>query len=769
MADPKLPDMPPLHQLLRLLKSNGFVLGLDDYLRVAEYEQWMLLDETVDRAAVRAQLGALLCRSDEQQDKFGALFDRYFPPSLQPLDQRDTVPATAQEQSVQNPADTTTTEPTPAMRPAPPPGAQPIPSATGTLAPVLPLLHFPVEHLRLWNLIDMGAALTPLQEKVWTDTAEWDIPGTIRAVVRSGGFPKLVYKKRKQAPRYLALIEQKSSRDHLAGYAAELMREITRRDLEADFYFFDNNPAHCWKEQREVQTHVSIERLRSEWSGARLLLLSHASRFVDPESGVPTNLALDLYQDFSNVALLATNTAVEWGTAERSLSSLMPVIPMSVEGLAKLMNLWNGAAPPGTEDWQQLLPEPSAPDVSVRKRKTDLDGFYAELYRYLGEQAFRWLCACAVYPEIYFELTCILHDEAIPLGQDLSEWQRNEHWNKALRRLSRLAWFRNGHLPEAVATELKKWLSPHDLAEVEKEIRRILELSKNRVAEDTPAAGLRRDLFNWMSFQNFRVLWIDDNPQNNVGYIDAWSKELGILFRTADSNLDAVYKLSSETFDLVISDIGRPSESKPGLTTLQMVNGRAPVIFFTNKRGMNLRRTLKEAGAREVTDSEAVLDGLLKEAWEEKFGVKEQVTESAPPEEEVASTTERPYNVAVLAYQQKLRQLGFYQGEPNGVEDARNRAAIQEFQKSQRMFADGSMGPQTMKALENTALSKGFRPAEQSQSAPLNPNEHLVEMINDGRIEEALEEMLDLWPDQNELILFAAKYHGEQGQQTSKT
>ncbi|MCC6411291.1 MAG: hypothetical protein IT270_06510, partial [Saprospiraceae bacterium] len=513
MVDPKLPDLPPLHQLLRLLKSNGFVLGLDDYLRVAEYERWVMSDETLDREVVKAQLGALLCRSDDQQVKFGALFDRYFPASITPLEFSGEPPATPllkPEETIVEPP----TPPLPSREPTPTPAPAQQTMATGNLGPVLPMLFFPEEHLRLWNTIDMGAALTPLQEKVWTDTSEWDIPGTIRAVVRSGGFPKLVYKKRKQAPRYLALIEQKSSRDHMAGYASELVREINRRDLEADFYFFDNNPTHCWKVQRNVLTHVSIERLRSEWSGARLLLLSHASRFVDPETGVPTNLALDLPHDFSNMALLATNPVVEWGTAERSLASLMPVIPMSVEGLAKLMNLWNGAAPPRTDDWQQLLPEPSAPDVSVRRRKTDPDGFYAELYRYLGEQAFRWLCACAVYPEIYFELTSILHDEAIPQGKNLSEWQRNEQWNQAMRRLSRLAWFRNGHLPEVVAAELKKWLSPHDLAEVEKEIRRILELSKNRVDEDTPAAGLRRDLFNWMSIQNFRVLWIDDNPQN---------------------------------------------------------------------------------------------------------------------------------------------------------------------------------------------------------------------------------------------------------------
>jgi Putative peptidoglycan binding domain/Effector-associated domain 11 len=721
MPEPRLPDIPPFHRMLRRLKANGFLLGVDSYLRVAEYWQAVETDEALTTDELKAQLAALLCRSAEQQELFGQVFDTFLPKGIKPLE-NDGESRTTQAQR------TDISPPTPIKtddkkRPTSIP-ERPFtpPNPSEKIAPVLPLLNFPEEPLRVWNLTEMGPAMTPLQEKVWTDSTEWDVPGTIRAITRAGGFPKLVFKKRKQAPRYLALIEQQSPRDHLAGYAAELVREINRRDLEAEYYFFDKNPGHCWKEQREQQTHISIERLRSEWSGARLLLLGHASHFVNPATGTPSNLALELPDDFSNVALLATNANVEWGTAERSLSSLMPVVPMSVEGLGKLMAAWNGAAQPSFEEWQAILPEQSPPKLTDGYRQLDPSEVFMEVYRYLGNEAFMWLCACAVYPELYFELTCILHDEAIPLAADLSQWQRNERWNQALRLLSRLEWFRKGELPETLAEELKKNLAPADLLLVEGEIKRILAISKNQVSDQSYAAELRNELFDWLASQSFRVLWIDDRPQNNQQYRDSWSKTLGIYFKLATTSSEAHGYLNNERFDLVISDLGRPGEELTGQITLDIVAKRTPVVFFTNKRGLNLRGTLLGAGAKEVTNSVGVLSELVREELRKKFPLLEQaaevpdldlsglenveVQEKKPKKEKVApqkkatKKAQPSANEKVRKDKEMLQKLGFFEGELDGIAGEKTRAAVAAFQKSAGLIADGILGPQTRGAME---------------------------------------------------------------------
>lgn len=786
----RLPDIPPFHRMLRRLKANGFLLGVDTYLRVAEYWQAAETDEALTTVALKAQLSALLCRSAEQQELFGQVFDTFLPKGIKPLvNDGESKPEQEQRTDPKPPTPIKTDDKKRPERSIPERPFTP-PNPSEKIAPVLPLLNFPEEPLRVWNLTEMGPAMTPLQEKVWTDSTEWDVPGTIRAITRAGGYPKLVFKKRKQAPRYLALIEQQSPRDHLAGYAAELVREINRRDLEAEYYFFDKNPGHCWKEQREQQTHISIERLRSEWSGARLLLLSHASHFVNPATGTPSNLALELPDDFSNVALLATNANVEWGAAERSLSSLMPVVPMSVEGLGKLMAAWNGAAQPSFEEWQAILPEQSPPKLTDGYRQPDPSEVFMEVYRYLGNEAFMWLCACAVYPELYFELTCILHDEAIPLSADLSQWQRNERWNQALRLLSRLEWFRKGELPETLAEELKKNLTPTDLLLVEGEIKRILAISKNQVSDQSYAAELRNELFDWLASQSFRVLWIDDRPQNNQQYRDSWSKSLGIHFKLATTSSEAHGYLNSERFDLVISDLGRPGEELTGQITLDIVAGQAPVVFFTNKRGLNLRGTLLSAGAREVTNLAGVLSELVREELRKKFPDLEQVPEvpdldlsgleilevqekkGKAPQKKATKKAQPAVNEQVRKDQEMLQKLGFFEGEVDGINGESTRAAVAAFQKSAGLIADGIMGPQTRGALERAVGQQQTQQEPPSQSyeeaasampdfeeKKVSKKQEILDSLANGDVDKAIKELWALLPDDNTVLNLTSQYN----------
>lgn len=789
MPESRFPDIPPFHRMLRRLKANGFLLGVDTYLRVAEYWQAAETDEALTTEALKAQLSALLCRSAEQQELFGQVFDTFLPKGIKPLENDGESRPTQEQRTDPKP----TTKPDEKKRPKSIPETPFSPrNPSEKLAPVLPQLNFPEEPLRVWNLTEMGPAITPLQEKVWTDSTEWDVPGTIRAITRAGGYPKLVFKKRKQAPRYLALIEQQSPRDHLAGYAAELVREINRRDLEAEFYFFDKNPGHCWKEQREQQTHISIERLRSEWNGARLLLLSHASHFVNPATGTPSNLALELPDDFSNVALLATNANVEWGAAERSLSSLMPVVPMSVEGLGKLMAAWNGAVQPSFEEWQAILPEQSPPKLTDGYRQLDPSEVFMEVYRYLGNEAFVWLCACAVYPELYFELTCILHDEAIPLSADLSQWQRNERWNQALRLLSRLEWFRKGELPETLAEELKKNLTPTDLLLVEGEIKRILAISKNQVSDQSYAAELRNELFDWLASQSFRVLWIDDRPQNNQQYRDSWSKSLGIYFKLATTSSEAHSYLNTDRFDLVISDLGRPGEELTGQITLDIVAKRAPVVFFTNKRGLNLRSSLLSAGAREVTNSVGLLSELVREELRKKFPLLEQVPEmpdldlsglenlevqekkpkkaKAAPQKKATKKTAPPN--LTMSTQEMLQKLGFYHGDLDRPSAFEMIEAIKDFQRSNGLVGDGIAGTKTREAMEKilrekqTQQQQTSQPREAAASAmpdfdekKVSKKQEILDLLAYGEVDKAIKELRVLLPDDNTVLNLTSQYN----------
>jgi peptidoglycan hydrolase-like protein with peptidoglycan-binding domain len=217
------------------------------------------------------------------------------------------------------------------------------------------------------------------------------------------------------------------------------------------------------------------------------------------------------------------------------------------------------------------------------------------------------------------------------------------------------------------------------------------------------------------------VLWVDDHPENMAEHVEAWSKSLGIVFRQATSSEEAYRKLAEERFDLVLSDIGRQGEENTGQVTLDIVAGRAPVVFFTNKRGLNLRNTLLRAGAMDVTDSLEVLRELLQREWRKKFGIVEETPDldfSGIPSENVVTQQKQAKKKAskpdgrVRRDQGMLKQLGFYEGEVDGVASDDLKNAIRNFQSSMNLITDGIAGPQTRAAMEQAIAQ------QQQQSQP---------------------------------------------------
>lgn len=608
----------PFQRLIAILKANDFVFGVDTVLRLNQY--WQLLAERKDleRSYVKHQLAALICRSAEDQELFYQIIDAYL---IDPdtVEWQEGLSLPSEEQEIKPPEPPPTPEPkkngTTTM---PPPGKLP----DYNTGPILPVLSFPENILRVWNLPQMSPALIPLKEKIWMDTTEWDIPSSIRRTIRAGGIPQIIYRKRKRTPRYLALIEQMGPRDHVAGLAAELVREINRRDLETDYYFYTSSPAKCWKNLPDRSTHLYLDRLKSEWTDARLLLIGDAANFIDPFTGQVSNVVLDIRDSWPQVALLSTSSPLSWGANEKTLARLFPVAPLSSKGLHSLIGQWNGTEERPVSYWKFHHPEPVPPDLNRSRSRQDND-ILLDMFRYLGKEAFQWLCATTLYPEIYYELTAHLHDEAIPPQSDLSVWEQNRIWNQALRLISRLDWFRRGHIPERMRNKLKPLLPTGHLATLEREIRRILDWSYNAVPPGSYAAARRTEMFGWMSDKVFRILWIDDRPDRHEGFQRGLTQTSGVVFRNVRSFSQALPMLQ-EHFDLIISDVGRTSDNLDAFGTLREIQSRehaSPLIFYTSGTGMNLKESLESSGAVEVTDDKERLQQLILQQVAEKFGI----------------------------------------------------------------------------------------------------------------------------------------------------
>nr|WP_277881515.1 response regulator [Leptolyngbya sp. FACHB-17] len=81
-------------------------------------------------------------------------------------------------------------------------------------------------------------------------------------------------------------------------------------------------------------------------------------------------------------------------------------------------------------------------------------------------------------------------------------------------------------------------------------------------------------------------MWVDDYPNNNI-YERQALEALGVNFVLATSTEEALKKISRQKFDAIISDMGRPPDSRAGYTLLDQLrsNGdQTPFIIYAGSR-----------------------------------------------------------------------------------------------------------------------------------------------------------------------------------------
>lgn len=110
-----------------------------------------------------------------------------------------------------------------------------------------------------------------------------------------------------------------------------------------------------------------------------------------------------------------------------------------------------------------------------------------------------------------------------------------------------------------------------------------------------------------------RVLWVDDRPAGNERERTALRKE-GIVFDNVVSTAEALDQLANETYDLIITDLGRRHSSdaslEAGVTFLRqpvVKEGGPPVIVYADSWAEWQRGMLIELGAAESTASRSKL------------------------------------------------------------------------------------------------------------------------------------------------------------------
>jgi CheY-like chemotaxis protein len=112
-----------------------------------------------------------------------------------------------------------------------------------------------------------------------------------------------------------------------------------------------------------------------------------------------------------------------------------------------------------------------------------------------------------------------------------------------------------------------------------------------------------------------RILWVDDTPRNNV-YERQTLEALGIDVVTRTSTEQALNLLEHQSFDVIISNMGRPGDGRAGYTLLDDLRpeNTTPFIVYSSSNKQEHKDEAKQHGAWGATNSPAELLALVQSA-----------------------------------------------------------------------------------------------------------------------------------------------------------
>jgi CheY-like chemotaxis protein len=119
------------------------------------------------------------------------------------------------------------------------------------------------------------------------------------------------------------------------------------------------------------------------------------------------------------------------------------------------------------------------------------------------------------------------------------------------------------------------------------------------------------------------ILWVDDIPSNNKHERQAL-EALGVSFVLSTSTEDALERLRTRSFDVIISDMGRPPDPQAGYTLLDKIRAsgdKTPFIIYAGSRAPEHQAEARRRGALGCTNRpselfEMVLSALRRKSWE---------------------------------------------------------------------------------------------------------------------------------------------------------
>lgn len=237
-----------------------------------------------------------------------------------------------------------------------------------------------------------------MRKRLKSDTRVLDIDKTVDASIERAGFPGLRHKVLTRPPEYLMLIDLPAYRDHYSQLFDTIAGALEKEGLYVTRYFYEKDPRICFKEPG--QSRVYLTQLQARYSDSRLIICGDGAELLDPLTGDLDGWTV-LFRAWRERAILTPLPPKQWRMREIELASEFILLPASIRALGTLAAYFQAPDRTGAkvftqEEWHTSFLTPGT--------ENDIE----TLREYLGKDTYQWLCACAVWPELHWDLTLYL-------------------------------------------------------------------------------------------------------------------------------------------------------------------------------------------------------------------------------------------------------------------------------------------------------------------------------------------------------------------------
>lgn len=324
--------------------------------------------------------------------------------------------------------------------------------------------------------------LQPLRRPRLAASNEIDVEACIPRMLENGGFFDPVFRQRMLAPDHLVLIDRRSSGDHIARCGQALVEAMQAANVYVDAYWFDRDPRRLFRSLDGPS--VSLEEVAGRHGEHRLIFIASGEGLFDWASGAVEPWAL-IFRQFARRVMLTPVARELWGYREQAIFSTldMAIFPLAAAAIERMVETLAAEelprpvppapAPPSEAQDEILLADlleerPFRWIMSSPPTQVEQDELLLGLKRALSKVEWRWLSACAVYPQLVWKLTLFL-------GANLRWHEGNRRpFIDQLVAVARLPWFRVGSIPFWIRERLTGLMDEDEYRRAERMLSELL-------------------------------------------------------------------------------------------------------------------------------------------------------------------------------------------------------------------------------------------------------------------------------------------------------